>query len=170
MAETAKSILVADDEPLFREITVDAIRAAGFRTTEASDGQEAIDELQRFKPDLVLLDINMPKVSGWGVLEHIAKLSIRPRVVLMSGFDEVVPPGHLAPHVHAVMNKPFRARSLSRRLPPCSPSRSSRQRVALVAKSDVLSRWTQWSPRPAVLRGGDGSCRSVPMGSEPRAS
>jgi CheY-like chemotaxis protein len=112
MGQVAKSILIADDEPLFREITADAVRDAGFVTMEASDGEEAIAKLQRCQPDLVLLDINMPKVSGWAVLEHIHKMAVRPRVVLMSGFREVVPPGNLAPAVHACLTKPFTARQL----------------------------------------------------------
>jgi CheY-like chemotaxis protein len=112
MGQGGKSVLIADDEPLLREITADAIRDAGFITTEASDGEEAISKLQRCQPDLVLLDINMPKANGWVVLEHIHKMAIRPRVVLMTGFREVVPPGHLASYVHACLTKPFSARQL----------------------------------------------------------
>jgi CheY-like chemotaxis protein len=107
MGHGAKSILIADDEPLLREITADVIRHAGFVTTEARDGEEAIAKLQRCQPDLVLLDINMPKANGWAVLEHIHTMPIHPRVVLMSGFREAVPPGPLAPYVHAYLTKPF---------------------------------------------------------------
>jgi two-component system, response regulator, stage 0 sporulation protein F len=112
MGQGGKSVLIADDEPLLREITAEAMRDAGFITTEASDGGEAISKLQRCQPDLVLLDINMPKANGWAVLEHIHKMAIRPRVVLMTGFREVVPPGHLTSYVHACLTKPFSGRHL----------------------------------------------------------
>lgn len=103
----AKRILVVDDESLLRELLVDTLRDAGFETTEAADGPTALDELKRAGADLVLLDVIMPKVDGWAVLEGIRHLAARPRVVMMSGRHEIVPPGRLAPFVSACLLKPF---------------------------------------------------------------
>jgi CheY-like chemotaxis protein len=55
----------------------------------------------------VLLDLRMPDIDGWGVLDFISKLADPPRVVIVSGYNEVVPPGHLAHCVGGYVHKPF---------------------------------------------------------------
>lgn len=66
-----KTILVADDNPLSRELILDILEGTGHRLVEACDGREAIDQVERLKPDLVLLDIQMPHTDGYGVLSAI---------------------------------------------------------------------------------------------------
>ncbi|MCE2744873.1 MAG: response regulator [Burkholderiales bacterium] len=66
-----KKILVADDSGIFRRLFAKTIREAGFEVEEAIDGVDAVEKHSAFKPDLTLMDINMPRMSG---LDAIAKV------------------------------------------------------------------------------------------------
>lgn len=67
-----KRILVADDDPVFREVLRCALSGEGYQLDEATDGAEVIAKLDTARPDLLLLDLRMPNVDGWAVLRHIA--------------------------------------------------------------------------------------------------
>ena len=60
----ARTILVVDDEPTLRETLVDALEADGFRVVSAADGREALTRFRAERPDLVLLDLMLPELSG----------------------------------------------------------------------------------------------------------
>lgn len=81
-----KNILIVEDDPASRELLAEVLREAGYSVVEAGDGAEAIALLDRQRPDLVILDIQMPKVDGFQVLQHLRKnLSLPlPRVVAMT--------------------------------------------------------------------------------------
>ncbi|QDV89599.1 putative transcriptional regulatory protein pdtaR [Phycisphaerae bacterium RAS2] len=66
-----KSILVVDDEPICREPLAEALRFRGYRVTVAAGGTDILQAMEQAKPDLVLLDILMPRVEGISVLERI---------------------------------------------------------------------------------------------------
>lgn len=66
-------ILVVDDEPDVRELFNITLKMAGHVTETASDGLEAVDKLKAEIPDLVLLDLMMPRLDGFGLLSHIRK-------------------------------------------------------------------------------------------------
>ncbi|HDR00048.1 MAG TPA: response regulator [candidate division WOR-3 bacterium] len=61
----APLILIADDEADILVVTATRLEAAGYRTVTAADGREALDILRHQQPDLVLLDLRMPKVDGY---------------------------------------------------------------------------------------------------------
>lgn len=71
MNQTSKTILVADDEDDLREALKSTLVGAGYQVIEAADGQQALDAYKKDHPDLVLLDLNMPKMHGLEVLKHI---------------------------------------------------------------------------------------------------
>ena len=104
---TGKHVLVVDDDSMMRQLEQSILEQAGYVVEEADDGDVAIDCLRRGRPDLVLLDIRMPRVDGWGVLEHVRTMEAPPPVVLVSGMHEVLPPGHLNPYVTGYVCKPF---------------------------------------------------------------
>ncbi len=67
------TILIADDHPDTRNILTVALTSAGYRTVAAEDGLEAIDIIEHTKPDLLILDINMPRGNGLEVLAHVQR-------------------------------------------------------------------------------------------------
>src|SRR4029079_1611271 len=60
----ARTILVVEDEPTLRETIVDALESEGFRAIPAADGREALTRFRAERPDLVLLDLMLPELSG----------------------------------------------------------------------------------------------------------
>ncbi len=64
-------ILVADDDADNRAIATEALALAGYEVAQAADGREALDRALRDKPDLVLLDLSMPKMDGWEVARRL---------------------------------------------------------------------------------------------------
>ena len=63
--------LVVDDEPLIRDLLTRFLSRRGFAVVAMSDGEEALEDLRNTRPDLLLLDICLPKIDGLGVLESI---------------------------------------------------------------------------------------------------
>ena len=102
-----KRVLVVDDDAMMRQLELSILEQAGYAVDQADDGDVAIQVLQTVRPDLILLDIRMPRVDGWGVLEHVRTMEAPPPVVLVSGMHEVLPPGHLNPFVTGYVCKPF---------------------------------------------------------------
>jgi CheY-like chemotaxis protein len=68
-----KRILVAEDRPASLELIRMVLESAGYEVIEAVDGQEAVDKAAGNKIDLVLLDLQMPKIDGFGVLARLRK-------------------------------------------------------------------------------------------------
>ena len=99
-------ILVVDDEPALRELLVDVLTDEGYTVLAAPDGRRALDLVPAERPDLLLLDIMMPGLSGNGVVGRLRALPESPPVVLMSA--GVVPDGRLAPPVAVFLPKPFK--------------------------------------------------------------
>jgi CheY-like chemotaxis protein len=68
-----RTLLVADDNRLSRELVRDVFESARCRVVEAANGQEAIDRLEAVSPDLVFLDLEMPVKDGFAALAEIRK-------------------------------------------------------------------------------------------------
>lgn len=81
-------VLVVDDVDLFRTGLGAALGSAGFTVAgEAADGEAAVSEAERLQPDVVVLDILMPGLSGIDVLEKILAVSPCSRVVMLTGSE-----------------------------------------------------------------------------------
>src|SRR5436190_15168409 len=70
-AKNQRAVIVVDDHPAVRQLCRIGLDAAGIRVTEAADGAEAIERIRRDRPDLILLDIMMPRLSGWEVAAQL---------------------------------------------------------------------------------------------------
>ena len=70
--ESAPTVLLVDDEPSIRTICRVNLEGDGLAVSEASDGSEALEQVRRARPSLVLLDVMMPGVDGWSVAEQLA--------------------------------------------------------------------------------------------------
>jgi CheY-like chemotaxis protein len=75
---SAGRILVIDDEPQIRRIMRETLTSSGYEVDDAKNGQEGLVKVREFRPDLVLLDINMPDISGAAVCKAIRVDSILP--------------------------------------------------------------------------------------------
>ncbi|HUV55734.1 MAG TPA: response regulator transcription factor, partial [Dehalococcoidales bacterium] len=80
----AKKILIVDDEPAFVRLVEQVLTHKGYEALQAGSGQEALRLLFNHKPDLVLLDVVMPKMDGWQTLNRIRELSDMP-VIMLTG-------------------------------------------------------------------------------------
>jgi DNA-binding response OmpR family regulator len=69
--EQKATILIIEDEPGFRRIYKDFLQSEGYIIQEADDGQKGLQMIKSLKPDLVLLDIVLPQVSGFDILKNI---------------------------------------------------------------------------------------------------
>ncbi|MGB9144894.1 MAG: response regulator [Acidobacteriaceae bacterium] len=75
MADLARRflILIADDRPSSRELLRTVLERSGYDVVEAGDGEEALDQARERHPDLILLDLQMPKLDGYGVLAELRR-------------------------------------------------------------------------------------------------
>jgi len=69
-----KKILIVDDNLLIRTITNDLLKSQGYEVIEACDGNECIDKARKELFDLILMDINMPGMSGIEAMKRVNKL------------------------------------------------------------------------------------------------
>ena len=73
MAEKQTKVLIVEDDVTMREIVVHKLSTEGFNVVEASDGKQAIEIWKKEKPDIVLLDLMLPEMDGFQILEIIRK-------------------------------------------------------------------------------------------------
>ncbi|QDE66742.1 MULTISPECIES: response regulator [Myxococcus] len=81
-------ILVVDDDASHRTLICDALEEMGYPTVQAANGREALDLLEGDMPSAVLLDLRMPVMSGWGLLDALKKMP-RARglpIIIISGY------------------------------------------------------------------------------------
>jgi CheY-like chemotaxis protein len=85
------SVLVVDDEPQVVWVLQFSLEAEGYTTFAANNGVEALAEITEHHPTLMVLDLMMPTMDGWGVLEEMMKLprEERPRVVIVSALSSL---------------------------------------------------------------------------------
>ena len=80
----APQIMVVDDEVGVRELVCDALRIAGFETLQANDGMSALTALRSAKPDLLIIDINMPLMDGFDLVERLRTQNDLTPVLMLS--------------------------------------------------------------------------------------
>ncbi len=112
-------ILIADDEPNIVISLEYLMKREGYEVTVARDGQEAIDAILRERPDLVLLDVMIPKKTGFEVCQEVrAHEQVKDTLILMltaKGREADVAKG-MALGVNDYVTKPFSTKELARRV------------------------------------------------------
>jgi type II secretory ATPase GspE/PulE/Tfp pilus assembly ATPase PilB-like protein/CheY-like chemotaxis protein len=115
----ASKVLLVDDEDSLRKVMRDLLERDGYIVTEARDGVQALDQVDRVGPDIIVLDLNLPGLDGYGVLSHLrsrpATANI-PVIVLTAKGDEDNEVRVFELGADDFLTKPFRARALSARL------------------------------------------------------
>jgi type II secretory ATPase GspE/PulE/Tfp pilus assembly ATPase PilB-like protein/CheY-like chemotaxis protein len=117
--QPACKVLLVDDEDSLRKVMKDLLERDGYIVTEARDGVQALDQVDRVGPDIIVLDLNLPGLDGYGVLSHLrsrpATANI-PVIVLTAKGDEDNEVRVFELGANDFLTKPFRARALSARL------------------------------------------------------
>lgn len=82
------TILIVDDEMRMRRVIADYLHIRNYRTVEAADGVEALEKFRNERPDLILLDVMMPRMNGWDVCREVRKVSSTPIIMLTARSEE----------------------------------------------------------------------------------
>jgi DNA-binding response OmpR family regulator len=109
-------ILVVDDDPDIRLLLRELLERRGYSLTEARDGNEALRVLFAERPDLVVLDVQMPGLDGWQTLERIRELSDVPVVMLTARATELEKTRGLRAGADDYVTKPFGRQELLARV------------------------------------------------------
>lgn len=82
-------VLIVEDEPAIAKILEGYLLRDGFRTVQASDGEIALQHHALLKPDIVLLDVRIPKMDGFGVLARLRQTSSTPVIMVTALADDI---------------------------------------------------------------------------------
>lgn len=104
----ALSMLVVDDELFVRTTLGEMLSALGHDVTTAESGKEACEQLARKRFHIVLTDLSMPEMDGWGVARAVRQLQPEARTVLVTGYGTTVtPPDGEEGIISGILSKPF---------------------------------------------------------------
>ena len=110
------TILVVEDEESFVDALVVGLQREGFRVEVARDGVEALEQFQRVAPDLVLLDVMLPRLSGIDVCRQIRATSTVPIIMVTAKSSEIDTVVGLEVGADDYVSKPYRLRELVARM------------------------------------------------------
>jgi phosphoserine phosphatase RsbU/P len=134
-------ILVVDDEPIIRNLLTATLEPLGFELSEAANGLEAIAQMEKIHPEIILLDVTMPGVNGFEVLERLRLTEGSPRafVLMLTGLGEIkdLEKG-LAAGADDYLVKPFQLRELIARIQ--AAVRVQTLQVELLRKNEELEK------------------------------
>jgi CheY-like chemotaxis protein len=114
-----RTVLIVEDEEPLRRVLKDLLERDGFHVLEASNGVQALDQIDRGAPDVVVLDLNLPQLDGFGVLSRLRSRPATanlPVIILTAQGDEDSEVRVLEGGADDFLTKPFRPRALSARL------------------------------------------------------
>jgi len=89
--KTGTKIIIVDDDPVNREFFQVMLSKLGFSVDEAEDGQDALEKIKKFQPDLILMDNVMPRMTGWELTKNL-KSDPKYRdipIIMLSALDDV---------------------------------------------------------------------------------
>ena len=114
---TGPHVLIVEDDNSLRDLFSEALESDGFKTSIASNGAEGIQMFDEVNPDLVLLDLLMPKMDGWEALERVRKISECPVIIVTGqGTTEDIIRGLLEAGADDYLVKPFGIKELIARV------------------------------------------------------
>ncbi len=123
-----QTVLVVEDEPSLREVVSLYLTRAGYEVWTATDGQAALDTLARVTPDLVVLDLMLPKVDGYAIARQLRAQGNTPIIMLTARREEADRIAGLEMGADDYVVKPFspqelvsRVRAVLRRVQPAAP-------------------------------------------------
>jgi DNA-binding response OmpR family regulator len=111
-----RTVLLVEDEAAIVDVVRRYLERDGYRVVVASDGQRAVDEFQRLRPDLVLLDLMLPGLDGWEVCRRIRQQGGTPVIMLTARDEEADKLIGLELGADDYITKPFSPRELVARV------------------------------------------------------
>jgi len=116
MSQTAKTVLVVDDDPDMRLSLKLALDLAGYSASLAANGREAIEQQKKHPADIVITDIFMPEADGFDIIDILRRQFPRTKTVVMSGAGKLAKREYLSTAaiigVDATVQKPFDVEAL----------------------------------------------------------
>lgn len=111
---SAKRVLVVDDEPAIRALVAKIIDRAGLAVDTAANGQEAIEKLDLHSYAVLVVDLMMPQVDGYAVIDHLRDRGAhKPAIIVITAGDSAAIRRLDGAMVHSVIRKPFDIEVLS---------------------------------------------------------
>ncbi|HVG25944.1 MAG TPA: response regulator [Thermoanaerobaculia bacterium] len=147
MNEQLRRVLVVDDDPEIRRILVTALRLRSLAIDEAVDGQSAVELLRENRYAVVLLDIMMPGMDGFGVLDAIDRQQHSPVVLVVSGAGKHILDRVDTRKIHGIVKKPFDPLEIADVVSACAEIRG-RSAFETMAYATIIS----GAPLIALLR------------------
>ena len=140
-----RTVLVVDDEPTLRETLAEALEQDGLRVLTAEDGRQALEVFRAEAPDLMLLDLMLPQVSGIEVCRIVRRESSLPIIMLTAKDGEIDKVVGLELGADDYVTKPFSLRELMARI------RSQLRRLDAGADSEAAPGVAPAAPEPVRL-------------------
>jgi len=137
MSNPDPTVLVVEDEDSFIEALTVGLKREGFRVQVARDGAEALDVFDAVQPDLVLLDVMLPRISGVDVCRELRKRSSVPIIMVTAKGGEIDTVVGLEVGADDYVTKPYRLRELVARMRAVLRRRSADTNVA-VSSADAI--------------------------------
>lgn len=107
-SEKTPRVLVVDDDPAIRTLVVTALQRNGFEVEAARDGVEALAQLENAPFDLLVLDLMMPRLDGFGVVDRLAKKGTDvPKIMIMTAASPSVLRQVPGERIAKIITKPF---------------------------------------------------------------
>ena len=110
--ERVPTVLVVDDDPNVLRLSTAMVQRMGYETVTATNGQEALEALERQHADLVVCDMKMPEYDGEWLLTRMRERHAAVPVVIVTGLGELEPSISLAPNIVGYLVKPFQRTAL----------------------------------------------------------
>ena len=102
-----KRVLVADDDPALRALLRLVATRAGFEVASAANGVEALQMLRAESFDIALIDLMMPRMSGYELLQQVGEMPVRPAIVVVTAMNDAHLPRLDSSVVSSILRKPF---------------------------------------------------------------
>ncbi|MBD2451780.1 response regulator transcription factor [Nostoc sp. FACHB-152] len=133
-----EKILVVDDEASIRRILETRLSMIGYDVVTAGDGEEALERFRSYSPDLVVLDVMMPKLDGYGVCQELRKESDVPIIMLTALADVADRITGLELGADDYIAKPFSPKELESRIRSVLRRRASKTSTAGIPSSGIM--------------------------------
>lgn len=115
---TKKTILIVEDNPVNRKLLLVVLRPHGYRLLTANDGTEAIELAAREQPDLILMDLQLPRLNGYAAARHLKSQSITAHIPIIALTAHAITEanGAFSSDFDGYLNKPIDTRAFPKKV------------------------------------------------------